>query len=94
MIGAALLLGCFKLFCNGNFLILSPPPSPKLSSQARLTEIITSGAKTVHNNGSPAEPWMADGAGLPSNACELLPILVSPDIYCFSSSFSDLYHYS
>ncbi|KAF3444746.1 hypothetical protein FNV43_RR14439 [Rhamnella rubrinervis] len=43
-------------------------------AKARLNEIITSGAKTVHNNGSP--PWLADGAGLPSNAFELLPKLV------------------
>lgn len=43
--------------------------------QARLNEIITSGAKTVHSNATP--PWMADGSGLPSNASELLPKLVN-----------------
>ncbi|XP_062151257.1 inositol hexakisphosphate and diphosphoinositol-pentakisphosphate kinase VIP1-like isoform X6 [Alnus glutinosa] len=45
-------------------------------AKARLNEIITSGAKTVQNNGSSEVPWMADGAGLPSNASELLPKLV------------------
>lgn len=49
---------------------------PRLNScQARLNEIITSGAKTVQN-GSFEVPWMVDGAGLPSNASELLPKLV------------------
>ncbi|ONI19333.1 hypothetical protein PRUPE_3G272600 [Prunus persica] len=43
-------------------------------AKARLNEIITSGAKTVHNNAT--SPWMADGSGLPSNASELLPKLV------------------
>ncbi|KAL0285500.1 UNVERIFIED_CONTAM: Inositol hexakisphosphate and diphosphoinositol-pentakisphosphate kinase VIP2 [Sesamum angustifolium] len=43
---------------------------------ARLSEIITSGAKAVHNSGEPDEPWMVDGAGLPANASELLPKLV------------------
>lgn len=42
--------------------------------QARLNEIITSGAKTSQSNGSPS--WMVDGAGLPSNAFDLLPKLV------------------
>ncbi|KAE8021630.1 hypothetical protein FH972_007504 [Carpinus fangiana] len=45
-------------------------------AKARLNEIITSGAKTVQNNGSSEVPWMVDGAGLPSNASELLPKLV------------------
>lgn len=45
-------------------------------AKARLNEIITSGAKTTHSNGSPAKPWMVDGAGLPPNASELLPKLV------------------
>ncbi|KAF8399400.1 hypothetical protein HHK36_015264 [Tetracentron sinense] len=45
-------------------------------AKARLNEIITSNAKTVHNNGSSEFPWMADGAGLPSNAVKLLPKLV------------------
>ena len=49
---------------------------PFNSFQARLNEIITSGAKTVQNNGSSEVPWMVDGAGLPSNASELLPKLV------------------
>lgn len=57
-----------------------------LNLQARLNEIITSGAKTVHNNGSP--PWMADGAGLPSNAFELLPKLV---ITFFKNNTYDAY---
>lgn len=41
-----------------------------------MNEIITSGAKNVHSNGSSDVPWMTDGAGLPSNASELLPKLV------------------
>ncbi|TKY50351.1 Inositol hexakisphosphate and diphosphoinositol-pentakisphosphate kinase 2 [Spatholobus suberectus] len=45
-------------------------------AKARLNEIITSSAKTVHSNGSPEFPWMVDGAGLPPNASELLPNLV------------------
>ncbi|KAL8124465.1 hypothetical protein AgCh_012202 [Apium graveolens] len=45
-------------------------------AKARLNEIITSGAKTTQSNGSPAKPWMVDGAGLPPNASELLPKLV------------------
>jgi len=45
--------------------------------QARLNEIITSVAKIVNSNGSSECPWMTDGAGLPSNASELLPNLVS-----------------
>ncbi|KAL5725493.1 diphosphoinositol-pentakisphosphate 1-kinase [Ranunculus cassubicifolius] len=44
-------------------------------AKARLNEIITSNAKILHANGS-SDPWMADGAGLPSNASELLPALV------------------
>lgn len=47
---------------------------PHYNLQERLNEIITSGAKTVDSNGSPL--WMMDGAGLPSNAFELLPKLV------------------
>lgn len=46
------------------------------SSQARLNEIITSGAKIAQDNESPEFPWMIDGVGLPSNASELLPKLV------------------
>ncbi|KAG2714385.1 hypothetical protein I3760_03G024000 [Carya illinoinensis] len=42
----------------------------------RLNEIITSGAKTVQNDESSESPWMVDGAGLPSNASELLTKLV------------------
>ncbi|KAL0461652.1 UNVERIFIED_CONTAM: Inositol hexakisphosphate and diphosphoinositol-pentakisphosphate kinase VIP2 [Sesamum latifolium] len=45
-------------------------------AKARLSEIITSGAKTVHNSGEPDQPWMVDGAGLPANASEFLPKLV------------------
>ncbi|KAK6928282.1 Histidine phosphatase superfamily, clade-2 [Dillenia turbinata] len=45
-------------------------------AKARLNEIITCGAKAVQSNGSPEFPWMVDGAGLPSNASELLPNLV------------------
>lgn len=45
-------------------------------AKTRLHEIITSGVKAVHENGSPEKPWMVDGAGLPSNASELLPELV------------------
>lgn len=44
--------------------------------QARLNEIITSSLKTVHSDESPEFSWMVDGAGLPSNASELLPKLV------------------
>ncbi|KAK3227754.1 hypothetical protein Dsin_007616 [Dipteronia sinensis] len=45
-------------------------------AKARLNEIITSGSKTSHSNGSYGFPWMADGVGLPPNASELLPKLV------------------
>eukprot|EP00258_Populus_trichocarpa_P039465 XP_024455484.1 inositol hexakisphosphate and diphosphoinositol-pentakisphosphate kinase VIP2 isoform X2 [Populus trichocarpa] len=45
-------------------------------AKARLNEIITSVAKIVNSNGSSEFPWMTDGAGLPSNASELLPNLV------------------
>ncbi|KAH7554028.1 hypothetical protein JRO89_XS12G0098500 [Xanthoceras sorbifolium] len=45
-------------------------------AKARLNEIITSGSKTSHSNGSYEFPWMADGVGLPPNASELLPKLV------------------
>ncbi|CAI9109620.1 OLC1v1009471C1 [Oldenlandia corymbosa var. corymbosa] len=45
-------------------------------AKARLHEIITSGVKNVHDNGSLEKLWMVDGAGLPSNASELLPELV------------------
>ncbi|KAJ8754851.1 hypothetical protein K2173_015363 [Erythroxylum novogranatense] len=45
-------------------------------SKARLNEIITSGTRTVNSNGPSEFPWMKDGAGLPSNASELLPRLV------------------
>ncbi|XWS30276.1 hypothetical protein CRYUN_Cryun24cG0102800 [Craigia yunnanensis] len=46
-------------------------------AKARLNEIITSGARTIHSNGTSECPWMTDGAGLPSNASELLPKLVT-----------------
>lgn len=55
---------------------LDPPDDLFSFVQARLNEIITSGAKNVHNTGSSDVPWMTDGAGLPSNASELLPKLV------------------
>ncbi|GFP90352.1 inositol hexakisphosphate and diphosphoinositol-pentakisphosphate kinase 2 [Phtheirospermum japonicum] len=45
-------------------------------AKARLNEIITSGTKAVQNSGLAEKPWMADGAGLPPNASELLPKLV------------------
>ncbi|KAL3597148.1 hypothetical protein D5086_008785 [Populus alba] len=45
-------------------------------AKARLNEIITSVSKIVNSNGSSECPWMTDGAGLPSNASELLPNLV------------------
>ncbi|KAF9606267.1 hypothetical protein IFM89_024088 [Coptis chinensis] len=45
-------------------------------AKARLNEIITSHARKLQTNGSSEFPWMADGAGLPSNASELLPTLV------------------
>ncbi|KAL5095968.1 hypothetical protein RYX36_000295 [Vicia faba] len=45
-------------------------------AKARLNEIITSSLKTVHSDESPEFSWMIDGAGLPSNASELLPKLV------------------
>ncbi|XVF16572.1 hypothetical protein REPUB_Repub10bG0043400 [Reevesia pubescens] len=46
-------------------------------AKARLNEIITSGARTIHSNGTSECPWMTDGAGLHSNASELLPKLVT-----------------
>ncbi|XP_021905415.1 inositol hexakisphosphate and diphosphoinositol-pentakisphosphate kinase VIP2 isoform X2 [Carica papaya] len=46
-------------------------------AKARLNEIITSGMKTIHTNGSSDCPWMVDGAGLPPNASELLSKLVN-----------------
>ncbi|XP_020551973.1 inositol hexakisphosphate and diphosphoinositol-pentakisphosphate kinase 2-like isoform X4 [Sesamum indicum] len=45
-------------------------------AKARLSEIITSGARAVYTSGEPDKPWMVDGAGLPANASELLPKLV------------------
>ncbi|CAK9308952.1 unnamed protein product [Citrullus colocynthis] len=45
-------------------------------AKARLNEIITSHGKIAHGNGSAESPWMTDGAGLPSNAFDLLPKLV------------------
>ncbi|KAJ4707521.1 Inositol hexakisphosphate and diphosphoinositol-pentakisphosphate kinase [Melia azedarach] len=45
-------------------------------AKARLNEIIKSGSKTMHSNGSSDCPWMVDGVGLPPNASELLPKLV------------------
>ncbi|KHG11412.1 ppip5k2 [Gossypium arboreum] len=46
-------------------------------AKTRLNEIITSGARTIPSNGTSECPWMVDGAGLPSNASELLPKLVT-----------------
>ncbi|KAD7479515.1 hypothetical protein E3N88_02651 [Mikania micrantha] len=46
-------------------------------AKARLNELITSGVKAVQANGSLKKPWMVDGAGLPLNASELLPTLVT-----------------
>ncbi|KAK7374491.1 hypothetical protein VNO80_07921 [Phaseolus coccineus] len=46
-------------------------------AKARLNEIITSSSKTILSNGSAEFSWMVDGAGLPPNASELLPKLVS-----------------
>ncbi|KAK8672605.1 hypothetical protein V6N13_110970 [Hibiscus sabdariffa] len=48
-----------------------------VEAKARLNEIITSGVKTTHSNATSECPWMADGAGLPSNAPELLSKLVT-----------------
>ncbi|KAJ6423566.1 hypothetical protein OIU84_024521 [Salix udensis] len=45
-------------------------------AKARLNGIITSVAKIVNSNGYSECPWMTDGAGLPSNASELLRNLV------------------
>ncbi|CAL1357848.1 unnamed protein product [Linum trigynum] len=42
-------------------------------AKARLNEIITSGAMPATSNSSSECPWMTDGAGLPSNASEVLP---------------------
>ncbi|XP_031381096.1 inositol hexakisphosphate and diphosphoinositol-pentakisphosphate kinase VIP2-like isoform X3 [Punica granatum] len=46
------------------------------AAKAMLNEIITLGAKIGHCIGSSDWPWMADGAGLPDNASDLLPKLV------------------
>lgn len=46
-------------------------------SQAKLREMITSETKPVQNTGCEEYPWMVDGAGLPPNAYELLPKMVS-----------------
>ncbi|KAI3894278.1 hypothetical protein MKX03_001825 [Papaver bracteatum] len=45
-------------------------------AKARLNEIITAGAKSSHGSGTAEFPWMVDGAGLPSNASQLLQNLV------------------
>ncbi|KAJ1698381.1 hypothetical protein LUZ63_006893 [Rhynchospora breviuscula] len=42
-------------------------------AKARLQEIIISKAKLEDSNGCLEAPWMVDGAGVPSNASELLP---------------------
>ncbi|GLT74090.1 hypothetical protein SLA2020_459110 [Shorea laevis] len=46
-------------------------------AKAMLNEIVTSGAKSTHSNGTSECPWMTDGTGLPSNASELLLQLVT-----------------
>ncbi|XP_031488544.1 inositol hexakisphosphate and diphosphoinositol-pentakisphosphate kinase VIP2-like isoform X2 [Nymphaea colorata] len=45
-------------------------------AKARLHEIITCPRKGSNENGNAEVPWMLDGAGLPPNACGLLPKLV------------------
>ncbi|KAL6587509.1 Inositol hexakisphosphate and diphosphoinositol-pentakisphosphate kinase vip2 [Orobanche minor] len=45
-------------------------------AKSRLNEIITSGIKAVQSSDLLEKPWMADGAGLPPDASELLPKLV------------------
>ncbi|XP_068647174.1 inositol hexakisphosphate and diphosphoinositol-pentakisphosphate kinase VIP2-like isoform X2 [Aristolochia californica] len=45
-------------------------------AKTRLHDIITSEPKAAQRNQSAEFPWMADGAGLPPNAYELLPKLV------------------
>ncbi|CAK8533897.1 unnamed protein product [Lathyrus sativus] len=51
-------------------------------AKARLNEIITSNLKTIHSDESPEFSWMVDGAGLPSNASELLPKLIMLSFAC------------
>ncbi|KAE8668634.1 Inositol hexakisphosphate and diphosphoinositol-pentakisphosphate kinase [Hibiscus syriacus] len=48
-------------------------------AKARLNDVITSGERRIHTNGTSKCPWMTDGAGLPSNAFELLPKLTEKD---------------
>ncbi|XP_039009838.1 inositol hexakisphosphate and diphosphoinositol-pentakisphosphate kinase VIP2-like isoform X2 [Hibiscus syriacus] len=48
-----------------------------VEAKSRLNEIITSGVRSAHSNVTSECPWMTDGAGLPSNASELLPKLVT-----------------
>ncbi|GMH01596.1 hypothetical protein Nepgr_003435 [Nepenthes gracilis] len=45
------------------------------TAKARLNESITSGAQTIHGNGSFEYPWMVDGVGLLPHGSELLPKL-------------------
>ncbi|URE18202.1 acid phosphatase [Musa troglodytarum] len=45
-------------------------------AKARLHDIIISEGKSVIRNGNSGSPWMVDGAGLPANASQLLPLLV------------------
>ncbi|CAH8385688.1 unnamed protein product [Eruca vesicaria subsp. sativa] len=48
------------------------------AAKARLNEIVTSGKKMIHENGSSEEfPWMTDGSGVPPNAQQLLHELVT-----------------
>ncbi|GMH07803.1 hypothetical protein Nepgr_009643 [Nepenthes gracilis] len=45
------------------------------AAKARFNESLTSGAPTIHGNGSFEYPWMIDGAGLLPHGYELLPHL-------------------
>ncbi|CAI0453431.1 unnamed protein product [Linum tenue] len=58
-------------------------------AKARLNEIITSGAMPATSNSSSECPWMTDGAGLPSNASEVLPKMdkFAKHLTVFSSCF-------
>ncbi|XP_020092340.1 inositol hexakisphosphate and diphosphoinositol-pentakisphosphate kinase 2-like [Ananas comosus] len=46
-------------------------------AKARLHDIIISESKALNGNGSVQFPWMVDGAGLPTNASQLLPKLAT-----------------
>uniref|UniRef100_A0A6N2NGD0 Inositol hexakisphosphate and diphosphoinositol-pentakisphosphate kinase n=2 Tax=Salix TaxID=40685 RepID=A0A6N2NGD0_SALVM len=55
-------------------------------AKARLNGIITSVAKIVNSNGYSECPWVTDGAGLPSNASELLRNLGNVAMLYFAST--------